>query len=394
MDGGRGYRAQVPDISGPASGSHHAARLVAFPATGVGGGEDRLVGNGEFAFNVDNTGVQIIIRFNTLKPGLARRLPARERGEAQRLSGMQVEMHGRTLLMASRAPELPEILKWLRPHPNRINLGRIGLGHKGETFARSLITELQQELDSWNGVIPSTFRYWNNVGFVDLTESWDPAAAELQRRIILTQYHMRFNSAATGQPPQESGLVYNRWWRKFHPEMVAWHCVHWSTWDRQQYSDNNMGWEGARWQKMAELGTGGIAPGETRAYLMWQQPHPVYPAKLAYRASPKREMLERWGRVVSATAGYTASFPWWNGTMGHYYLGLPTKRVTENSDPLHTKNLAYEIAYWQWGLDTDDELKRLLGQPVSEKWATVAENLTPTPQVDGMYMPWGALNSS
>ncbi|RYP79915.1 hypothetical protein DL770_006454 [Monosporascus sp. CRB-9-2] len=242
---------------------------------------------------------------------------------------------------------------------------RIGLRYKGESLARSLTTEPQQKLDIWNGVITSTFKvvkvltqgdldsdaaifdieselvssgdlgveldfryparaqrtpalpstirkhntadwnqYWNEGGFVDLTESSNPTAAELQRRIILMQYHMRFNSAATGQSPQESRLVYNGW-------------------------TQNMGWEGARWPKMAELGTGGIAPG-----------------------------------------------------------------VTENSDPLHTKNLAYEIVHWRWGLDTDAELKRLLGQPAPEKWTTVAENLAPPPQVDGMYMPCEGLNSS
>ena len=57
------------------------------------------------------------------------------------------------------------------------------------------------------------------------------------------------------------------------------------------------------------------------------------------------------------------SFPWWDDSRGHFDLGPPTKGVTDNSDPLHTKSLVYEIAYWRWGLDTDTELKRLLGQP-------------------------------
>lgn len=75
---------------------------------------------------------------------------------------------------------------------------------------------------------------------------------------------MRVNSAGTGQPPQESGLVNNGWWGKFHLEMVVWHCAHWATWGRQQYFDRifpavyesllpssmaratRMGWKGAR----------------------------------------------------------------------------------------------------------------------------------------------------
>lgn len=56
--------------------------------------------------------------------------------------------------------------------------------------------------------------YWEEGGFVDLTESPNPKANELQRRIILSQYHARVNSAAKGQPPQESGLMNNGWYGK------------------------------------------------------------------------------------------------------------------------------------------------------------------------------------
>jgi hypothetical protein len=54
--------------------------------------------------------------------------------------------------------------------------------------------------------------YWQEGGFVDLTSSPNPNATELQRRIILSQYHVRVNSAAKGQPPQESGLMNNGWY--------------------------------------------------------------------------------------------------------------------------------------------------------------------------------------
>ena len=56
--------------------------------------------------------------------------------------------------------------------------------------------------------------YWRQGGFIDLTQSSNPNATELQRRIIASQYHVRINSAATGQPPQESGLVNNGWYGK------------------------------------------------------------------------------------------------------------------------------------------------------------------------------------
>lgn len=54
--------------------------------------------------------------------------------------------------------------------------------------------------------------YWTDGGFIDLRSSTNPNADELQRRIILSQYHVRVNSAATGQSPQESGLMNNGWY--------------------------------------------------------------------------------------------------------------------------------------------------------------------------------------
>lgn len=54
--------------------------------------------------------------------------------------------------------------------------------------------------EGWN-------KYWSQGGFVDVTSSPSPAADELQRRIILSQYHVRVNSAAHGQSPQESGRM-------------------------------------------------------------------------------------------------------------------------------------------------------------------------------------------
>lgn len=63
----------------------------------------------------------------------------------------------------------------------------------------------QRSSSAWN-------QYWTQGGFIDLTSSSNPKADELQRRIILSQYHVRVNSAAKGQSPQESGLMNNGWY--------------------------------------------------------------------------------------------------------------------------------------------------------------------------------------
>ncbi|KAI0913535.1 Six-hairpin glycosidase-like protein [Ustulina deusta] len=259
--------------------------------------------------------------------------------------------------------------------------------------------------EGWN-------QYWSRGGFVDVTSSRSPKADELQRRIILSQYHVRVNSAPSGQSPQESGLMNNGWYGKFHMEQVLWHNAHWCTWGREEYFDNifpelyetflpssiaraeSMGWEGARWPKMTDISTGRSSPGGINGYLLWQQPHPMYLAELRYQISPTKETLERWDRVLTATADYMASYAWFNQTSGRYDLGPPAYGVTENTPPGETLNLAYEISYWRYGLDVARSWKQRLGQPVPPKWTAVAAKLASPPQADGLYTVYEGLNGS
>ncbi|KAL9560972.1 hypothetical protein ACKAV7_014888 [Fusarium commune] len=49
--------------------------------------------------------------------------------------------------------------------------------------------------------------YWSQGGFVDLTESTNPNATELQRRIVTSQYHARVNSAADAAAPMYMAML-------------------------------------------------------------------------------------------------------------------------------------------------------------------------------------------
>ncbi|KAI8685440.1 hypothetical protein NCS55_00216400 [Fusarium keratoplasticum] len=269
--------------------------------------------------------------------------------------------------------------------------------------------------------LPSTIRkrnsvewheYWKKGGFVDLTASTNPNATELQRRIVTSQYHVRVNSAATGESPQESGLMNNGWYGKFHMEMVVWHNAHWVSWGRDKFFHNifpalyekllptsftraaGMGWEGARWPKMTETITGRSSPGGINAYLLWQQPHPMYMAMLAYKSQPTRKTLKRWDPILEASADYMASYAWYNESSGRYDLGPPSIGVTENTPAAATLNLAYEVAYWRYGLDVAREWKKKLGLPVPKHWTTVAKNLAKPTQIDGLYAVYDGLNAS
>ncbi|KAI8634257.1 Six-hairpin glycosidase-like protein [Xylariaceae sp. FL1651] len=302
-----------------------------------------------------------------------------------------------------------------------ITAHRYTLSRKSNSTNRAIEFSANFAPENQKAPLPSVIRkrnsegwnqYWTQGGFVDLTSSRNPKANELQRRIILSQYHMRVNSAASGQSPQESGLMNNGWYGKFHMEQVVWHNAQWCTWGREKHFDDifpevyetflpsslarakAMGWEGARWPKMTETSTGRSSPGGVNGLLMWQQPHPMFLAELRYRISPTRGTLERWDRILTATAEYMASYAWFNDTSGRYDLGPPAYGVTENTPPTKSLNLAYEVAAWRYGLDIARTWKQRLGQPVPTKWTAVARGLALPPQVDGLYTVYEGLNSS
>lgn len=69
--------------------------------------------------------------------------------------------------------------------------------------------------------------------------------------------------------------------------------------------------------------------------------------------------------------------------------------VTENTPPLETRNLAYELAYWQYGLNQARTWKQRLNATVPEHWTTVAGSLAPLPIADdGLYTPYEGPNGS
>lgn len=66
----------------------------------------------------------------------------------------------------------------------------------------------------------------------------------------------------------------------------------------------------------------------------------------------------------------------------------------EMSNEPHVITDIAQVAYWRYGLDVARDWKEKLGQEVPEAWTTVAENLAPPPQVDGLYTVYEGLNSS
>ncbi|KAH9950701.1 Six-hairpin glycosidase-like protein [Amylocystis lapponica] len=253
--------------------------------------------------------------------------------------------------------------------------------------------------------------YWSHSGFIDVvTGSTDPRADELQRRIILSRYLMRVNEAGM-DPPQESGLVNDGWYGKFHMEMYFWHSCHWALWNNWDLLNRSLnvysrfletsieraqtqeGFKhGARWSKMTDP-SGRSAPGEINELLIWQQPHALVFAEYEYRATRSRATLAKWRDVVYQTADWMAAYTRYNASSGFYDLGPPMYVVSEDTSPNATRNPAFELAYWQLGLEMAQTWMGRLGEEAPASWSEVKEGLAPLPIQDGLYAVYEGIES-
>jgi hypothetical protein len=212
---------------------------------------------------------------------------------------------------------------------------------------------------------------------------------------------MAVNEAGS-TPPQESGLVNDGWYGKFHMEMYWWHAAHYALWNRWPLLRRSLdvydrllpkarelaagqGYDGARWQKMTDP-SGEQTPGEINAILIWQQPHALFFAELDHRAHPGRRTLQRWKDVVFATADFMASFPVRDPRTKEFVLGPPLYPVSENTKPRETRNPAFELSYWRFGLRLAQEWRVRLGMKPDPRWQEVLDGLSPLPQEDGRYV--------
>jgi hypothetical protein len=243
--------------------------------------------------------------------------------------------------------------------------------------------------------------FWNQGAAVDFSGSTDPRAAELERRIVLSQYLMAVNAAGS-LPPQEEGLFSNSWNGKFHLEMHLWHEAQFALWGRTALLERSMPWylqhlgearrrarshgvRGAWWPKMVGP-EGRESPSTINPFIMWQQPHPVFLAELIYRAKPTRATLERYRELVFETADLLASFPHFDAQRGEYVIGPPIVPAQEVFAPLTTFNPTFELEYFRFGLTTAQHWRERLGMKRNADWDRVLAKLSPLPQKDGLYL--------
>jgi hypothetical protein len=242
-------------------------------------------------------------------------------------------------------------------------------------------------------------QFWSNGGALDLSQTNDPRAREIERRVVLSQYLTAIQNGS--MPPQETGLLCNSWFGKQHLEMHWWHAAHFALWGRPEFLERSLAWyeeilpqaqaiasrqgyAGARWPKMS--GPDGVSsPSGVGEFLIWQQPHYIALAELMYRATPTPETLERYAPLIEETAKFMADFVAWDADGKTCHLGPPLIPAQENYRPRVTRDSTYELAYWHWALSTAQAWRERQGLEREPEWDRVIAGL-PKPLVrDGHY---------
>lgn len=243
--------------------------------------------------------------------------------------------------------------------------------------------------------------YWTRGAALDLSGSKDPRAAELERRVVLSQYLLRINYAGNF-PPSEDGLTNITWFGKHNTEMYFWHAAHFYAWGRTELLEKGLGWyqrilplakaeaatqgfAGARWPKMAGI-DGRPSPGSINPFIIWNQPNPIALCELVYRARPERATLEQYRDIVFESAEFLASFAHLDPATDRYVLGPPIKNVSEKAGENTTQNPTFELAYWYYGLQVAQQWRARLGLAPEPRWADILQKLSKLPQRDGMYL--------
>ncbi|NMI03677.1 glycoside hydrolase family 65 [Paenibacillus sp. SZ31] len=264
--------------------------------------------------------------------------------------------------------------------------------HKPESLPADAV--LQASSVHWN-------RFWNDGGVIDFEGSSDPRAAELERRVVLSQFLSAVHSGGS-LPPQETGYMYNSWFGKMHLEMHWWHAAHFPLWNRTDLLCKSMDWYltilpearelahsqgyvGARWPKMVGY-NGHQTPSPVAPGLIWQQPHPMALAEMCYLSWPDPAMLTRYKDIVFEAADFMVSYAHWEEKRQAYVLGPPLIPAQENHAMNDSLNPPYELEYWKFGLEIAILWAERLNHPANPDWARVATYMAEPRHENGLYL--------
>ncbi|GME28277.1 six-hairpin glycosidase-like protein [Neofusicoccum parvum] len=180
------------------------------------------VGNGNFAFGADITGLQTVVPWNTLSswcwhnsslPTIAGQTSPED------FTGLDWWTHGRLVNYAQPNPAEPAISQWMIANPHRVNLARIGFSLDGKFIEESDVENPVQTLDLYSGIkVQSTLlrngtlsvffdypypidknKFENFVGLFNATSNHTTslqnhdASAEIEHNVDATTYSTRIS---------------------------------------------------------------------------------------------------------------------------------------------------------------------------------------------------------
>ena len=115
------------------------------------------VGNGQIAFGIDVTGLQTLYG-NTLSQWGWHTSPLPRGKTVNDFKMFEVEVHGHTVTYPVSEEGQEEMYWWLRKNPHRLNLGQLSFMIDGKQIEAAKLSEINQALDLWRGVIISNYK--------------------------------------------------------------------------------------------------------------------------------------------------------------------------------------------------------------------------------------------
>lgn len=162
--------ASVPAAAGIAGAASHSLdrrSIVSRHNPVVHGVDPRSplsVGNGEFAFTADVTCLQSLPQLYEGTVPLCTQsqwgwhsFPAPAGLKPSNLRLEMFDTYGRPVGYATSSKGQEDLFNWLRENPHRLNLGRLSLLLDSAPIAREDLTNIDQTLDLWSGILTSRF---------------------------------------------------------------------------------------------------------------------------------------------------------------------------------------------------------------------------------------------
>jgi hypothetical protein len=283
--------------------------------------------------------------------------------------------------------------------------------------------------------------YWNSGGALDLSDSDHPQAAELERRVVLSQYLVRINQ--TGRVPvSPGGLTQAATGRPIDLTTHVWQYANLAQWGRPELLDGLLDWYGNRLDQARELAgrsgwEGALWPATAQPYRLldqswagpwdrtdrpargrptssqpddwatgWEAVNPIYLAELVHRNGPALERSRALGPLVLATAAHLAArvealtadqlaaggWPRSEPAVGPAALDPADPAAGGPADPTAADDPTFTAAWWRWGLNCAADWADRLGRAdLAPAWRAAADRLRAPAPVMGVYPSagWG-----